>query len=67
MQNDSWRAAVDRPMATAMQFIPKADVVVAEREWQERREGNKVVAISGFIKVPESQVRKIEGLSGSGG
>eukprot|EP00969_Alexandrium_andersonii_P096275 4251008-Alexandrium_andersonii.AAC.1 len=67
MKIDQWKDACDRPMAVAMAVLPQDSVVHAENDWNERREGNKVVALSGYVKVPETEVARFEALSGTAG
>eukprot|EP00969_Alexandrium_andersonii_P316415 13978311-Alexandrium_andersonii.AAC.1 len=45
---EHWRAFCDRPMATAMQVLPKENVVVAESAWHEKEEKGRTIAVSGF-------------------
>eukprot|EP00969_Alexandrium_andersonii_P336389 14869297-Alexandrium_andersonii.AAC.1 len=58
---------VERPMATAMQHLPKEDVVAAEPRWQEMQEKGRGMGLTGYLKIPEGLVSKFERLSGTGG
>eukprot|EP00969_Alexandrium_andersonii_P325388 14377972-Alexandrium_andersonii.AAC.1 len=57
----------ERPVATALQFLPRDEILVVESEWHDVMESRRKTAMSGYIRVAESSVAHFEGLSGVGG
>eukprot|EP00969_Alexandrium_andersonii_P334609 14787411-Alexandrium_andersonii.AAC.1 len=63
---DFWKDMCERPVATALQFLPRDEILVVESEWHDVVESGKKMAMSGHIRVAESSGPHFEGLSGVG-